>query len=108
MLRQFALICFLLSASIASAEEKKHTGDPFGVPLDSMPVRGYDKTLCNDKWNKCSSYDREQFDTKYPGSSLESLSFYPLSKDYKEPSSPRGDSMEGRYDSNYSGRGEAF
>lgn len=52
--------------------------DPMNQPLDSVGVTGYDTNLCNDKWNTCTEYDRSQFDTKYPGTSLESISLYPL------------------------------
>jgi hypothetical protein len=36
--------------------------DPLNVPLDSLGVTGYDTTLCSDRWNTCSDYDRQQFD----------------------------------------------
>ncbi len=73
--RTVSMALFLLTIpGIALAD------DPMNKPLDSVGVSGYDKNLCNDKWNTCSEYDRSQFDTKYPGSPLEGISLYPLSE----------------------------
>ncbi len=58
--------------------------DPLNVPLESLGVRGYDKTLCSDRWNTCSEYDRQQFDQRYPGSPLEELSLYPPERGHTE------------------------
>jgi hypothetical protein len=30
-------------------------------------------TLCSDRWYSCSTYDRQQFDQKYPGHPLKEL-----------------------------------
>lgn len=79
---QFMSVVWLLLI-IASCSgghfELAHADDPLNKPLDSVGVSGYDRTLCSDKWNDCSAYDRQQFDTRYPGSSLDDLSLYPLS-----------------------------
>ena len=79
----------LVPMAIIHAETRipKHVpSDPLNVPLDSLGVKGYDRTLCSDRWGSCSHYDREQFDTKYPGQPLDELSLYPLDK-----ASRRGD-----------------
>ena len=71
-----ALALFLLLCPSAA-----YADDPLNQPLDSVGVSGYDTTLCNDKWNRCSEYDRSQFDSKYPGTSLDSISLYPLEEE---------------------------
>lgn len=69
----------LIIASCTGHSQMAHADDPLNLPLDSVGVSGYDRTLCSDKWNECSSYDRQQFDTRYPGSALDDISLYPLS-----------------------------
>jgi len=71
-MKAIVLIAVLLVAQTAFAD------DPLNQPLDSVGVSGYDTTLCNDKWNTCSNYDRSQFDTRYPGTPLEEISRFPL------------------------------
>jgi hypothetical protein len=42
-------------------------------PMDELGVTGKDDTLCSDRWYSCTSYDRQQFDQKYPGRPLNRL-----------------------------------
>lgn len=78
--RTHLLALFLLLGRCTGTPDFAFADDPMNQPLDSVGVKGYDTTLCSDKWNDCSDYDRQQFDTRYPGTSLESISRYPLSK----------------------------
>lgn len=73
-----ALALFLLLSGTAYAD------DPMNQPLDSLGVHGYDTTLCSDRWSNCSEYDRSQFDTKYPGTTLDSISLYSLETETRE------------------------
>jgi hypothetical protein len=41
--------------------------------MDELGVTGRDATLCSDRWYSCTSYDRQQFDQKYPGRPLNEL-----------------------------------
>lgn len=50
--------------------------DPMNRPMDELGVTGHDTTLCSDRWSTCSSYDRQQFDQKYPGQRLNELLLY--------------------------------
>lgn len=59
--------------------------DPMNRPMDELGVTGHDTTLCSDRWYSCSSYDRQQFDQKYPGRPLNEL------LRYGEPSWPDRD-----------------
>ena len=49
---------------------------PMNRPMDELGVTGHDTTLCSDRWYTCSSYDRQQFDQKYPGVPLNELLRY--------------------------------
>ncbi len=42
-------------------------------PMDELGVTGHDTTLCSDRWYSCSTYDRLQFDQKYPGVPMNEL-----------------------------------
>jgi hypothetical protein len=57
--------------------DQKDPSDPLSKPIDSLGVKGYDRSLCNDKWNGCTKFDREQFDARHPGRPLEELSYHP-------------------------------
>jgi hypothetical protein len=70
--------------SFGNQSAKAAGSDPLNVPLDSLGVAGYDKTLCSDRWNTCSDYDRQQFDQRYPGRPLEELSLYPPARGHTE------------------------
>src|SRR5262245_57006646 len=50
--------------------------DPMNRPMDELGVTGHDTTLCSDRWYSCTSYDRQQFDQKYPGRPLNELLRY--------------------------------
>ena len=59
--------------------------DPMNRPMEELGVTGHDTTLCSDRWYSCSTYDRQQFDQKYPGQRLNELLLY------GEPSWPSGE-----------------
>jgi hypothetical protein len=76
------LVVVLIFATtvLAHAEEfsprEKHRPkslDPMNRPMDELGVTGHDTTLCSDRWYSCSTYDRQQFDQKYPGQPLNEL-----------------------------------
>ena len=50
--------------------------DPMNRPMNELGVTGHDTTLCSDRWYSCSTYDRQQFDQKYPGQPLNELLRY--------------------------------
>lgn len=64
--------------------------DPMNRPMDELGVTGKDDTLCSDRWYSCTTYDRQQFDQKYPGRPLNELLLY------GEPSWPDRDSSSMR------------
>jgi hypothetical protein len=112
--RPVLLIVFVTSAWLLLRLSVLAAGsDPLNVPLESLGVSGYDKTLCSDRWNTCSDYDRQQFDQRYPGRPLEELSLYPpargsteaygsrekrhdFDKEYRPPSNFQGRDSSGR------------
>jgi hypothetical protein len=47
--------------------------DPMNRPMDELGITGKDDTLCSDRWYSCTTYDRQQFDQKYPGQPLNEL-----------------------------------
>lgn len=47
--------------------------DPWNKPMDELGVTGKDDTLCSDRWYSCTTYDRLQFDQRYPGKPLNEL-----------------------------------
>ena len=47
--------------------------DPMNRPMDELSVTGKDDTLCSDRWYSCTTYDRQQFDQKYPGQRLRGM-----------------------------------
>ncbi len=75
------LMCVgILSCAVAQAQGQRprETGpkkslDPMNRPMDELGVTGKDNTLCSDRWYSCTSYDRQQFDQKYPGQPLKDL-----------------------------------
>jgi hypothetical protein len=68
--------------------------DPMNRPMDELGVTGKDDTLCSDRWYSCTTYDRQQFDQKYPGQPLKDLLRY---GEPDWPDQPRGE--RGRHDS---------
>ena len=71
--------------SSAPQTQPRQSLDPMNRPMDELGVTGHDTTLCSDRWYTCSSYDRHQFDQKYPGRPLNEL------LRYGEPSWPDRD-----------------
>ncbi len=63
--------------------------DPMNRPMDELGVTGMDDTLCSDRWYSCTTYDRQQFDQKYPGRPLNEL------LRYGEPNWPDRDGQGG-------------
>jgi hypothetical protein len=41
--------------------------------MNELGVTGKDDTLCSDRWYSCTTYDRQQFDQKYPGQRLRDM-----------------------------------
>lgn len=77
------MLVFILSCAEAHAEGQRDRGtsqkksmDPMNRPMDELGVPGKDDTLCSDRWYSCTSYDRQQFDQKYPGQPLKDLLRY--------------------------------
>ncbi|HSF67107.1 MAG TPA: hypothetical protein VLA67_06720 [Nitrospiraceae bacterium] len=78
MLGLVALFFMLFAAlALALAEDRPSTQrrslDPMNHPMDELGVTGKDDTLCSDRWYSCTTYDRQQFDQKYPGQPLKDL-----------------------------------
>lgn len=71
--------------SLTPKTQSQRPLDPMNRPMEELGVTGHDTTLCSDRWNTCSSYDRQQFDQKYPGQRLNELLLY------GEPSWPSGE-----------------
>lgn len=90
-MKRILIAVLLVTCSTCTNGAVSYADDPLNQPLDSVGVSGYDSTLCNDKWNYCSDYDRQQFDTKYPGTPLESISLYPLQKESRETLKYKGE-----------------
>jgi len=81
-----ALVLLLFTSNFGSCEKSvAYADDPMNKPLDSLRVFDYDRGLCNDKWNKCGSYERTSFGWTYPGRSISELGTYPEAKPYREP-----------------------
>ena len=76
-------LLLLLPAFSAQAEDRNTPRpqsqkplDPMNRPMEELGVTGHDTTLCSDRWYSCSTYDRQQFDQKYPGQRLNELLLY--------------------------------
>lgn len=84
----------VLVAGLSSCHgQPAYADDPMNESLDSVGVSRYDSTLCSDRWSTCSDYDRHQFDTRYPGTPLETISKYPLAwEDSGEPETEEDES----------------
>ena len=69
---------FLAHAEGSSPREKHRPKslDPMNRPMDELGITGKDDTLCSDRWYSCTTYDRQQFDQKYPGQPLNELLRY--------------------------------
>ena len=57
----------------ASGNPRQKSLDPMNRPMDELGVTGKDDTLCSDRWYSCTTYDRQQFDQKYPGQRLKDM-----------------------------------
>jgi hypothetical protein len=74
----FALLSLPISTAFAqsnstSANRQHKSLDPMNRPMDELGVTGKDDTLCSDRWYSCTTYDRQQFDQKYPGQRLKDM-----------------------------------
>ena len=74
------LLVLSVPSSLAFAQSNSALGnrqpkslDPMNRPMDELGVTGKDDTLCSDRWYSCTTYDRLQFDQKYPGQRLNEL-----------------------------------
>jgi len=79
----FLSLLFIPPSSWAQSEDLSHRKpqpqkplDPMNRPMDELGVTGKDDTLCSDRWYSCTTYDRQQFDQKYPGQPLNDLLRY--------------------------------
>lgn len=101
VMRNVSLLILVLLLPLATAHAQTNRAressppkslDPMNRPMEELGVTGHDTTLCSDRWSTCSSYDRQQFDQKYPGQRLNELLLY------GEPSWPDRDSKRGGSD----------
>lgn len=76
-LRAPLMALLLLSTGQCGTVSPALADDPMNVPLESLRVFDYDRTLCNDQWNTCSDYDRTSFQSQFPGRALSELGLYP-------------------------------
>jgi hypothetical protein len=92
------LLIFVLLLPLATAQAQSNHAresaqpkslDPMNRPMDELGVTGKDDTLCSDRWYSCTTYDRQQFDQKYPGRPLNEL------LRYGEPDWPDRDGQRG-------------
>jgi hypothetical protein len=73
------LLCLLFTLPVFAGEANPKRSspskslDPMNRPMNELGVTGKDDTLCSDRWYSCTSYDRQQFDQKYPGRPLNEL-----------------------------------
>src|SRR5687768_11790834 len=76
-MRILLVVLSLLLALPAFADGSKQPSrkplDPMNRPMNELGVTGRDTTLCSDRWYSCTTYDRQQFDRKYPGRPLNEL-----------------------------------
>jgi hypothetical protein len=63
----------LAQSNSASGNRPARSIDPMNRPMDELGVTGKDDTLCSDRWYSCTTYDRQQFDQKYPGQRLKDM-----------------------------------
>lgn len=85
VMRNVSLLIFVLLLPLATAHAQTNRAressppkslDPMNRPMDELGVTGKDDTLCSDRWYSCTTYDRQQFDQKYPGQPLKDLLRY--------------------------------
>jgi hypothetical protein len=82
----------------ASGNRPARSIDPMNRPMDELGVTGKDDTLCSDRWYSCTTYDRQQFDQKYPGQRLKDM------LRFGEPDWPDKDKRRSGYGSHKSDR----
>jgi hypothetical protein len=82
----------------APANHRPKSLDPMNRPMDELGVTGKDDTLCSDRWYSCTTYDRLQFDQKYPGQRLKDM------LRFGEPDWPDKDKRHSGYGSHKSDR----
>lgn len=95
------IVLFLLLSVTSSQAFAQSTGkslDPMNRPMDELGVTGKDDTLCSDRWYSCTTYDRLQFDQKYPGQRLKDM------LRFGEPDWPDRDERRSGYGSDKSDR----
>ena len=102
----FILLLFLLPLPLLSAAHAQDRNprkpqsqkplDPMNRPMNELGVTGKDDTLCSDRWYSCTTYDRQQFDQKYPGQPLKDLLRYgePDWPDKPREGQDRNDSLD--------------
>jgi hypothetical protein len=76
MIVLFLLLSLPISTAFAqgnSTQARPKSLDPMNRPMDELGVTGKDDTLCSDRWYSCTTYDRQQFDQKYPGQRLRDM-----------------------------------
>src|SRR5262245_26138605 len=78
LLTLFLLVFQAFGACDGRIAHAKNPSDlpPMNKSPNSLGVSDYDTTLCSEKWNHCSSYDRASFRFKYPGYDLNELGRY--------------------------------
>ena len=97
----FLLLCVPNSTAFAqsnSSQPRPKSLDPMNRPMDELGVTGKDDTLCTDRWYSCTTYDRQQFDQKYPGQRLKDM------LRFGEPDWPDKDKRHSGYGSHKSDR----
>ena len=100
--------CLIHPLSLFAGQRDSHVSrqgksiDPMNRPMDELGVTGHDSTLCSDRWYSCTSYDRQQFDQKYPGRQLNDLLRYGEpdwpDRDRSDRSADRSRTSSDRYD----------
>jgi hypothetical protein len=94
LIRNVSLLILVLLLPLATAQAQSDRScerapskslDPMNRTMEELGVTGHDTTQCSDRWYSCTTYDRQQFDQKYPGRPLNEL------LRYGEPSWPSGE-----------------
>lgn len=107
VMRNISLLILVLILPLATAQAQTNRAressppkslDPMNRPMEELGVTGHDTTLCSDRWSTCSSYDRQQFDQKYPGQRLNELLLYGEPDWPDRPRSGHGDNKGDRMD----------
>ena len=111
LIRNVSLLILVLLLPLATAHaqsDRSRVGapskslDPMHRPMEKLGVTGHDTTLCSDRWYSYTTYDRQQFDEKYPGRPLNKLlrygepSWHPVERERRDSREKRnwGDSLD--------------